>query len=113
MYIATEGLLHTSHVYLICKCHKKEEFEETKGKIRMCKSKDRLHDGHKKNNKRKNNDLQNTTQKTKDRATRTPLKTNNDLQNTTQKTKDGETRTPLKTSNDLQNTTQKNKDRAP
>jgi hypothetical protein len=27
-------------------------------------------------------------QKTKDRATRTPLKTNNNLQNTTQKTKD-------------------------
>ena len=58
----------------------------------MCKSKDRLHDGHKKNNKRKNNDLQNTTEKTKDRVTRTPLKTNNDLQNTTQKTKDRATR---------------------
>ena len=57
------------------------------------------------------NDLQNTTQKTKDRATRTPLShrlkkerqyngqkkgtTNNDLQNTTQKTKDRATRTPL------------------
>ena len=59
------------------------------------------------------NDLKNITQKTKDRATRTPLshrlkkerqyngpkernnKTNNDLQNTTQKTKDRATRTPL------------------
>ena len=51
--------------------------------------------------KRTNNDLQNTTQKTKDRVTRTPLKTNNDLQNTTQKTKDRVTRTPLKTNNDL------------
>jgi hypothetical protein len=30
----------------------------------------------------------NTTQKTKDGAIRTPLKTNNNLQNTTQKTKD-------------------------
>jgi hypothetical protein len=29
--------------------------------------------------KMKNNDLQNTTQKTKDRATRTPLKTGDDL----------------------------------
>jgi hypothetical protein len=50
-----------------------------------------------------NNDLQKTTQKTRDRATRTPLKTNNDLQNTTQKTRDRATRTPLKTNNDLQN----------
>ena len=57
-----------------------------------------------------NNDLQNTTQKTKDWATRTSLKTNNDLQNTTQKTKDWATRTSLKTNNDLQNTTQKTKD---
>jgi uncharacterized membrane protein YgaE (UPF0421/DUF939 family) len=48
-----------------------------------------------------NNNLQNTTQKTKDKATRTPLKTNNDLQNTTQKTKDRATRTPLKTNNVL------------
>jgi hypothetical protein len=59
-----------------------------------------------------NNNLQNTTQKTKDRATRTLQKTNNNLQNTTQKTKDGSTRTPLKTNNDLQNTTQKTKDGA-
>ena len=43
-----------------------------------------------------NNNLQNITQKTKDRATRTPLKTNNNLQNITQKTKDSATRTPLK-----------------
>ena len=62
--------------------------------------------------KKTNNELQNTTQKTKDQATQTPLKTNNDLQNTTEKTKDRATRTPLKTNNDLQNTTQKAKDRA-
>jgi hypothetical protein len=38
--------------------------------------------------------LQNTTQKTEDRATQTALKTNNDLQNTTQKTEDRETQAP-------------------
>ena len=43
--------------------------------IRICKSKDRQYNGQKKKDKRKNNDVQNTTQKTKDRATRTPLKT--------------------------------------
>ena len=62
--------------------------------------------------KKINNYLQNTTQKTKDWATRIPLKTNNDLQNTTKRTKDRATRTPLKTNNDLQNTTQRTKDRA-
>ena len=45
---------------------------------------------------KRTNDLQNTSQKTKDRAIRTPLKTNNDLQNTSQKTKDRAIRTPLK-----------------
>ena len=43
--------------------------------IRICKSKDRQYNGQKKKDKRKNNDVQNTTQKTKDRATQTPLKT--------------------------------------
>jgi len=47
--------------------------------------------------KRTNNNVQNTTHKTKDRATRTPLKTNNDLQNSIHKTKDLATRTPLNT----------------
>jgi hypothetical protein len=37
--------------------------------------KDKQHNGQRKNDKRSNNDLQNTTQKTKDRVTRTPLKT--------------------------------------
>ena len=46
----------------------KKEFENIKGVIRIRKSKkDRY--------KRTHNDLQNTTEKTKDRATRTPLKT--------------------------------------
>ena len=49
----------------------KEEPEDTKGSTRVPhKSKDRQHNG-----KEKMDDLQNTTQKTKDRATRTPLKT--------------------------------------
>jgi len=41
----------------------KEEFEDTKGVIRIHKSK-----------KRTNNDLQNPTRKTKYRVTRTPLR---------------------------------------
>ena len=49
--------------------------EDTKGVIKICKSKDRQQNGKKKRDKRTNNDLRNTTQKTKDRATRTPLKT--------------------------------------
>jgi hypothetical protein len=49
----------------------------------------------------KNNGRQNTTQKTKDRATQAPLKTNNDVQNTTQKTKDRATQTLLTTGDEL------------
>ena len=47
----------------------KEEFEDIKRVIR------RQYNDQKKKNKWTNNDLQNTTQKTKDWATRTPLKT--------------------------------------
>ena len=47
--------------------------------------------------------------KLKIKQTRTSLKTNNDLQNTTQKTKDWATRT-TQTKTDLQNTTNKTKD---
>jgi hypothetical protein len=43
-----------------------EELEDTKGVIRVRKSKDRQHNGQKKKDNRTNNDLQNTTQKTKD-----------------------------------------------
>jgi hypothetical protein len=43
-----------------------KEFEDTTGVIRIRKSKkDRQHNGQKKKDKRTNNDLQNTTQKTK------------------------------------------------
>ena len=52
-----------------------EEFENTKGVIRICKLKDRQHNGQMKKDKRTNNDLQNITHKTKDQVTRTPLKT--------------------------------------
>jgi hypothetical protein len=51
-----------------------EEFEDTKGLIRISKSKDKQHNGQKKRDKKTNNDLQNITHKTKDRVTRTPLK---------------------------------------
>ena len=49
-------------------------FEDTKRVIRSHKSKDRQYNGQMKKYKRTNNDLQNITKKTKDRATRTPLK---------------------------------------
>ena len=42
-----------------------EEFEDTKGVIRIRKSKDRQHNGQKKKDKRRNHNLQ----KTKDRVT--------------------------------------------
>jgi len=50
-------------------------YEDTKGVIKSRKSKkDRQHNCQKKGDNRANSDLQNTTQTTKDRATRTPLK---------------------------------------
>jgi len=55
--------------------HDKKEFEDIKGVIRIRKlKKDRQHNDQKKKDKRTNNDLQNITNKTKDRVTRTPLK---------------------------------------
>jgi hypothetical protein len=51
-----------------------EDFEDTKGVNRNRKSKDEQ-----KNRKKTNNDLQNITHKTKDRVTRTKLKTVNEL----------------------------------
>ena len=46
-----------------------EEFEDNKEAIRIRISKqNRQHNGQRKKNKMTNNDLQNTTQKTKDRA---------------------------------------------
>ena len=58
----------------------KEKFEDTKRLIRTSKSKkDRQQNGQAKKDKRTNNDLQNITHKTKDRVTRTPLKTGMNL----------------------------------
>jgi len=51
-----------------------EEFEDTKGAIRIRKSKkDKQQNCEKKKYKRTNNDLQNTTKKKEDRAIRIPL----------------------------------------
>jgi hypothetical protein len=52
-----------------------KEFEDTNGVMRSRKSKmGRQYNGQKKRMKRTNNDMQNTTHKTKNRATRTLLK---------------------------------------
>ena len=48
------------------------DFSRDKGKVRE-------HNGQNKNDKRKNNDLQNITYKAKDRITQTPLKTGGEL----------------------------------
>jgi len=57
-----------------------EVLEDTKGVIRNRKpKKDRQHNGQTKKNKRTSNDLQNTTPKTKDRATRILLKTRDEF----------------------------------
>jgi hypothetical protein len=57
-----------------------EKSEDTKEVIRSRNSKNRQQNGQKKRNKRTNNDLQNKTiEITKDRATRTSLKTEDEL----------------------------------
>ena len=57
-----------------------EKFEDTKGAIRnRISKKNRKHNGQKKKCKRTNNDRQNIHHKTKDRVTRTPLKTGGEL----------------------------------
>ena len=58
---------------------REEELENTKGVIRIRNSKARQHNGQKKKYKRTNNDLQNTTHKTKDRVQRTQLRTMGEL----------------------------------
>ena len=60
-------------------CLIQEKFHDTKEVIRSRKSKDRQYNGQKKKDKRPNNDLQTITQKTKVRATRTPIKNRGDL----------------------------------
>ena len=64
----------------INKKHNLRKFDDIKGVIRIRKSKDRQCNGQKeKKDKRINNNLQNITQKTKDRAKQTPPKTCGDL----------------------------------
>jgi hypothetical protein len=58
LFLFTNGIS-----YYVCFWNKK--FEETKGVIRIHKSKDRQHNGQTKKVKCTNNDLQNTTQKTR------------------------------------------------
>jgi len=78
-------MLRTKTVQILCQNGMyifKEEFEDTtKGVIRICKSKDRQHNGQKKKTdntmakrRRTDNDPRNITHKTKDRVTRTSLK---------------------------------------
>ena len=57
----------------------KKSLKISKGVIRICKSTDRQHNGQMKKDKITNNDLQNTTQKTRDRAKRIPQKTRDEL----------------------------------
>ena len=56
-----------------------EELENTKGVIRIRKSKDRQHNGQKKKDKRKKKRSTKHTHKTEDRVTRTPLKTGDEF----------------------------------
>ena len=58
--------------------HVYEEFEDTKGVIRIRKSKDRQHKGHKRDKKDKQRSTKHT-HKTKDRVLRTPLKIGSEL----------------------------------
>ena len=60
-------------------CFTEEEFEDTKGVIRIRQSKDRQHNSKKKKEKKTNTDPQNITHKTKDRVGRTPIKTGVEL----------------------------------
>ena len=56
-----------------------DKFEDTKGVIRIRKSKDRQYNDEKKKRIKGQATIYKITQKTKDRATRTPLKTEDDL----------------------------------
>jgi hypothetical protein len=55
-----------------------EEFKNNNGVIRTHKSKGRQHNDQQKKEQITNNDLQNPTNKSKDRVTRTPLRTQPD-----------------------------------
>jgi len=60
------GIFPIQWILLCCNCVLiQEKFEDTKGAIRSRKSNDRQYNSEKKKNKMTNNDVQNTTQKTK------------------------------------------------
>ena len=51
-----------------------EEFENTKGEVRICKSKDRQHNGQKKKGQEDKQRSTKHTHKSKDRVSQTPIK---------------------------------------
>jgi len=62
------------YVFELFRFSRHQMYEDIKGAIRHRKStKARQYNNQKKKNKSTNKEIQNTTQKTKDRATRTPL----------------------------------------
>ena len=61
--------------YLVIVIKLRDELEDTRGVIRIHKSKKKEHKVQKKKDKRKNNDIQNITHQAKDRLTGTMLKT--------------------------------------
>ena len=81
-----EPLLTTCQLWIWCQtlanektCYVRKVWRYQREVIRSRKSKDRQHNAQKKNDKETNNDLQNITTKTKDRATWSPLKTGGEL----------------------------------
>jgi hypothetical protein len=62
----THMVFLNSTMIMFIKLVAEEKFEDTKGLTRSYKLKDRQYNGQKKNDKKKNNDLQNITQKTID-----------------------------------------------
>ena len=76
MMSVSKNFLFESVFYYILQ----EKFEDAKWVIRSRKlKKDRKHKVRKERYNRTNNDVQNITQKTKDRTTRTPQKTGDDI----------------------------------
>jgi hypothetical protein len=73
----TYCLLYTSKSQF--ECFTEEEFEDTKGVIRIRKSKKDKQHNSKQKGKNTNTDPQNITHKTKDRVARTPIKTGVEL----------------------------------
>jgi len=69
-----QACISTYHKDISCQLPLQEEFEDAKGVIRICKSKDRQHNGQIKIDNRTHNKLQNITHKTKGWVTEHHLK---------------------------------------